>query len=213
MAGKPFVVGIAGGSGSGKTTLVQQLRALVPPAALAVIEHDAYYRANQTNYDHPDSLENELLVAHLDKLLAGHAIDRPDYDYTTHARRPTTVRVEPRPVLLVEGILLFAIPELRERIDLRVFVDAPAEERLVRRILRDQTPERNRTFDSILAQFRATVRPMHEAFVEPSRAHAHLVVPCGHGSDLGPALEVLLARIEAAMRDNPLLPANDDPGE
>jgi uridine kinase len=204
---RPFVLGIAGGSGSGKTTLVGHLRAGPARDRIAVLPHDAYYLDGDAmppsvrgtgNWDHPDALENALYVAHLDALVAGQAIDQPVYDFTRHARSERVVRVEPRPVLIVEGILLLAIPEVRRRIDLRVYVDTPAEERVMRRMLRDLS-ERGRTVESVAKQIRETVRPMHDQYVEPSRAFAHLVVPWDWDSDHRPAVEALVARIERAF--------------
>jgi uridine kinase len=199
----PFVLGIAGGSGSGKSSLVEQLRASAHGEHLAVLPHDAYYFnapdmpesvRGAGNWDHPDSLDSALYVAHVDALRAGHAVEQPVYDFTRHARSGRSLRIEPRPVLLLEGILLLAIPEIRQRIDLRVYVDTPAEERILRRVLRD-VAERGRTVESVAQQFRTTVRPMHDQFVEPSRAHAHLIIPWDWQTDPRPAVEVLLARI------------------
>lgn len=202
-----FVLGIAGGSGSGKSTLVANLQAGPYREHLNVLPHDAYYLNGEAmpehlrgsgNWDHPDALDNALYADHIDALLAGQTVAQPVYDFTTHSRGDQVVRVEPRPVLVVEGILLLAIPEIRRRIDLRVYIDTPPEERVVRRILRDIT-ERCRTVESVAKQFRETVRPMHDRFVEPSRCRAHLIVPWDWDSDHRPALEVLHARIAQAV--------------
>jgi uridine kinase len=202
-----FVIGIAGGSGSGKTTIVERL--LRHPACkdvLSFLPHDAYYFnacempegiRQAHNWDHPDSLDNRLFVEHLDTLRAGRPVNRPVYDFSTHSRSPTTMPVEPRAVLLLEGILLFAVEEVRQRIDLRVFVDTPADLRLLRRALRD-VRERGRTFESIGEQYHTTVRPMHQQFVEPGRVHAQLVIPWM--VDNPEAVEVLAARIVTASR-------------
>jgi uridine kinase len=142
------------------------------------------------NWDHPDSLDNELFLGHLDALRRGVAVEQPDYDFATHSRTGRTTRIEPRPVILTEGVLLFVLPEIRERLDLRVFVHTPAEERFIRRLERD-TNERGRSISTVIEQFRDTVQPMHERFVEPSRVHAHLVIPWGHGPMNDPAVAVL----------------------
>jgi uridine kinase len=204
---RSFVLGIAGGSGSGKSTLVEHLRTSVYRESITVLAHDAYYLdgpnmpprvREQRNWDHPDALDNALFVAHLDTLLAGGSVEQPVYDFATHSRTERTVHIEARPVLLVEGILLLAIPEIRQRLDLRVFVDTPAEERLLRRMQRD-IADRGRNLASVAEQFRSTVRPMHDLFVEPSRVHAHLIVPWDWQGDPGPAIAVLLARIGVAV--------------
>lgn len=204
---RPFVLGIAGGSGSGKTTIIAQLRASPYHDHLNVLPQDAYYLNGPDmppsvrgtgNWDHPDALENTLYVEHIDALIAGAAIDQPVYDFATHSRTEQVIRVEPRPILVLDGILLLAIPEIRHRIDLRVFVDTPGEERVVRRILRDIT-ERGRTVESVTQQFRESVRPMHDRFVEPSRNHAHLIILWDWDTDHRPAIEVLLARIAVAV--------------
>jgi uridine kinase len=181
---RPLVLGVAGGSGSGKTTLVELLVARAG-ARVAHLPHDAYYKdladmpdavRAATNWDHPDALDNDLFLRHVAELTAGRGIDRPVYDFTVHARAADAVRVEPRPVVLLEGILLFAVPAIRDAIDVRVFVDTPADLRLLRRARRDVT-ERDRSIESVMDQYLSTVRPMHDRFVEPGRLHAHLVVP------------------------------------
>ncbi|MBW3666693.1 MAG: uridine kinase [Actinobacteria bacterium] len=182
----PLLIGIAGGSGSGKTTIasavVEGLHGRV-----VVIEHDAYYRHRPdlsfeeragVNYDHPDSLETELLVRHLAALRSGNAVDRPVYDFTRHLRSEETVRVGSGRVIVVEGILVLAEPALRDQLDLKVFVDTDPDLRLARRLQRD-IEERGRSLDSVMTQYFATVRPMHLAFVEPSKRHADLIIPEG----------------------------------
>ncbi len=182
---RPLVVGIAGGTGSGKTTVAHKLAAAMPGGRCALIEHDAYYRDQahlapteraRTNYDHPSSLESELLVAHLRALRDGQAVDVPIYDFAAHTRAPGSRRVEPSAVIIVEGILVFTEPALREQMDIKIFVDTDADIRLMRRIRRD-LEHRGRTFQSIRDQYYATVRPMHIEHVEPTKRWADLIVP------------------------------------
>ena len=195
------VLGLAGGSGAGKTTLVDGLTSRLGDDA-SVLWYDEYYhdlahlpveRRAIVNYDHPDSLDDALLVDHLDGLLAGRPVDVPIYDFATHTRTGRTRRVEPRPVVVVDGILVLAVPALRRRLDLAVFVDAPAEIRLARRMDRD-VRERGRTAAMVQSQFEATVAPMHEAFVEPSAIHADLHVD-GTG-DMVANLDTLMDAVE-----------------
>ncbi len=175
------VLGLAGGSGAGKTTLVDGLSSRLG-GDVSVLWFDEYYhdlahlppeRRAVANFDHPDSLDEALLIDHLDGLLAGRPVDVPVYDFATHTRTGRTRRVEPQPVVVVDGILVLAVPDVRSRLDLAVFVDAPAEVRLARRMDRD-VRERGRTMASVRAQFEATVAPMHEAFVDPSAENADL---------------------------------------
>lgn len=184
----PLILGIGGGSGSGKTTISESIVEEIGDEQVELIQHDSYYRdlthlpveeRSKVNYDHPDSLETDLLVAHLGKLLAGESIDRPVYDFTVHNRSPETVRVEPKPVVIVEGILVLYEPTLRDLMDLKVYVDTDADLRIVRRLGRDIN-ERGRTFDSVQQQYLETVRPMHLQFVEPSKRYADIVIPEGY---------------------------------
>ncbi len=213
---RTFVIGIAGGSGSGKSTLVEKILEIPRRPQVSLLPHDAYYldepKMPETvrkakNWDHPEALDNELFAAHVRQLLKGEGVDCPVYNFGTHSRSDCTKRVEPSPVLLLEGILLFAIPEIRELMNLRVFVDSPAEERIVRRILRDIKPVevggRGRTVESVTKQFRETVRPMHDQYVEPSRAFADLIIPWDWGANHAPVIEVLLARIDQATGKHP----------
>ena len=204
---KSFVIGIAGGSGSGKSAIVDQLMRSDHGSRISLLPHDAYYLDGDRmpkeireadNWDHPDALDNRLFLEHIDRLLSGQDIARPVYDFSTHSRTSGIQSVLPQPVLLLEGILLLAIPEIRRRIDLCIFVDTPPDERIVRRMLRD-IAERGRTVESVARQFRSTVRPMHDQFVEPSRAHAHVVIPWDWQASDKPALDVLLARIGVAI--------------
>ncbi|MSR38894.1 MAG: uridine kinase [Planctomycetes bacterium] len=185
---RPFLVGIAGGSGSGKTTLTQLLATRLG-SRCSVVQHDAYYRQlahlppqerAMVNFDHPDSLDNELLVAHLELLRGGTAIEQPEYDFTTHTRRAKTTSIAARPIVLVEGILVLSLQKLRQVLDLKVFVDAAADVRALRRARRD-VEERGRTLNSVFDQWFATVRPMHDRFVDPARVFADVRID---GEDL-----------------------------
>jgi len=196
-----LVVGIAGGTGSGKTTVAAKLAAAMPPHRCVTIEHDSYYRDQAhlpleeralINYDHPASLESVLLAHHLRDLRAGRAVDMPIYDFATHTRRAETRHVAPAPVIIVEGILVFADPALREQMDVKIFVDTDPDIRLMRRIRRD-LEVRGRTFQSVRDQYYATVRPMHIEYVEPTKRWADLIVP--EGGDNRVALDVLLGQL------------------
>ena len=198
----PVIIGIAGGTGSGKTTVAQAIYDRVGRDRIEWISHDSYYRnfdglsheeRAKINFDHPDSLETELLVRHLDVLAKGSSVEVPKYDFATHARRIDTQRVEPRRVIIVEGILVLAEPELRRRIDIKLFVDTPADIRFVRRLVRD-IQGRGRSLDSVVKQYLTTVRPMHEEFVEPSKRHADLIIPEGGENQV--ALDAIISRVE-----------------
>lgn len=200
-----LVLGVAGGSASGKSAVVQEVVRLLGSDTTAVIPHDAYYRdlshltmeeRRQVNVDHPHSLETDLLVEHLELLLEGRAIERPVYDFATHVRRPSPVRVRPAPVLIVEGILVLAEDALRERMDVKVFVDVPEEVRLQRRLERD-VRLRGRTPESVRRDHETRVEPMHARFVEPSRALADMTIT-GGGRNLE-AIRELVARLEAML--------------
>lgn len=186
MDHKTLMIGIAGGTGSGKTTLVRKL-GLRFGDSVSVVCHDWYYRAQnglsleeraRQNYDCPEAFETDLLVRDLARLRDGQAIDCPQYDYTVHNRSEATVRVSPASVVVVEGILIFADPALRDMFDIRIFVDTDADIRILRRLSRD-VKERGRSIDSVFCQYVDTVKPMHEAYVEPSKKYAHLIVPEG----------------------------------
>jgi len=196
-----LIIGIAGGTGSGKTTLARKLIEALPDQKASLIEHDWYYRDRShltpperalVNFDEPDALENDLLLTHLRALKAGSPASCPQYDFATHTRRALFRQVQPRPVVVVEGILLFAVSSLRDCFDLRIFVDTDDDIRLLRRLKRDLT-ERGRDVDSIEAQYYGSVRPMHHLHVVPSRRHAHLIVP--EGGENAPALEVIAGRL------------------
>ena len=201
----PIVFGIAGGSGSGKTTLARLILERVGKENIAYLPHDAYYKDlselphNQRvaiNFDHPDSLENDLLFEHIIRLRNYQPIDLPIYDFKNHARTDKIQRVEPRSVILVEGILIFADPTIRKLLDVKVFVDTDADLRFIRRLERD-IEERGRTTENVVRQYLATVRPMHLEFVEPSKRYADVIVPEGGLNAV--AMEMVVARLEALL--------------
>ena len=202
---KTTIIGIAGGTGSGKSTFTNRLKNFFGED-ITVIYHDNYYRRQdgilfekrvKVNYDHPDSLETDLLVEHLKELKAGKTIECPVYDYSQHNRSSEIIKIEPRPIILVEGILLLADERIRSLLDIKVYVEADADERILRRILRD-VKERGRSLDSVIAQYRATVKPMHEAFVEPSKRNADIIIP--NGGENGPAIEMLAHHIRSLIQ-------------
>lgn len=195
-----LVIGIAGGSGSGKTTLMKRLVERFGDH-VTVLSHDNYYKRHDEltyeqrcalNYDEPDALETSLMVQHLDLLRQGQAIDCPVYDFTQHNRSDETIRIHPEKVIIVEGIMIFVDPELRQRMDIRIFVDTDADVRLCRRIKRDVN-KRGRSLESVLNQYQQTVKPMHEMHVEPSKKFADLVVPEGGKNQV--ALDMIEGRI------------------
>src|SRR6202453_3244920 len=201
----PLILGIAGGSGSGKSTIARSILAALPPGTGVLLEQDHYYRAQghlpfekreQVNYDHPDALELDLLMAHIDSLRTGHAITRPSYDFAHHDRAKAGVRIEPAPVLVVEGILVLADERLRARLHVKVFVDTDADIRLMRRIRRD-LEQRGRSFAQVRKQYYETVRPMHLAFVEPTKRFADLIVPEGGQNRV--ALDLILSHVRSRV--------------
>ena len=196
-----LVLGIAGGSGSGKTTLMNNIVARFQED-ITVLSHDSYYKRHddmtyeercQLNYDEPAALETELMVRHLDLLRSGQAIDCPVYDFTVHNRSSETTRVEPRKVIIVEGILIFENPQLRDLMDVRIFVDTDADIRLCRRVKRDVN-KRGRSLESVLTQYQQTVKPMYEKYVEPSKKYAHILVPEGGKNTI--AQEFIISLLE-----------------
>jgi uridine kinase len=202
---EPVVIGVAGGTGSGKTTVAREILRRAGTDQISLIQHDAYYRdlsdlppAQRTmqNFDHPDALDNSLLIAHLRELKANRAVDVPVYDFTTHTRTAETLRVEPHRVILVEGILIFADPALRRLMDVKIYVDTDADIRFIRRLERD-IAERDRTMASVIRQYLATVRPMHQEFVEPSKRYADVIIPEGGFNEV--AMEMIAARIKALL--------------
>lgn len=202
----PLLLGIAGGTGSGKTTVAEAIAVGLGPEATRV-DHDSYYQDQShlspedretLNYDHPDALDHRLLAEHLAALKRGEAVDKPVYDFKTHTRRAETVRVEPAPVIIVEGILTLAIPAVRALFDIKVFVDTADDIRLMRRIRRD-LEQRGRSFSDIREQYYRTVRPMHIAFVEPSKAHADVIIPEGGRNRI--AIDIVVGHVRHYLMD------------
>jgi uridine kinase len=182
-----MIIGISGGTGSGKTTVANRILETVSADQVVFIQQDLYYRnlkdmpldyRNAANFDHPDALDNDLLINHLKKLKAGEPVELPIYDFRTHTRLPATTRIQSKPIVILEGILIFAEPRLREQLDIKVFVDTPDDIRFIRRLRRD-IAERGRTLDSVIEQYMATVRPMHIQFIEPSKRFADVIIPEG----------------------------------
>jgi uridine kinase len=202
---QPIIIGVAGGTASGKTTVSQKILQLIGPDQLAYVEHDAYYRdlsylplvERQTlNFDHPDSLENELLITHLETLLQGQPVDVPVYDFAQYIRMDQVKRIEPKQVVIVEGILIFVDKQLREMMDIKIYVDTPPDLRFIRRLQRD-VAERGRSVQHVIDQYLDTVRPMHLEFVEPSKHFADVIIPRG-GQNIK-AIEMVAAQIQRML--------------
>jgi uridine kinase len=204
MDAKPLTIGVAGGTGSGKTTVVEKLMEAGSSQAV-LLPHDAYYREmahlsleerGRINWDHPDALETDLLVTHLSSLIAWEPVAIPQYDFRTYSRLPEPLPVQPCPVVIVEGILILAERELRDLLDIKIFVDTDADIRFIRRLTRDVV-ERGRSLPSVIEQYLATVRPMHNEFVEPSKRYADLIIP--EGGHNFRAIEMLVSRVREAV--------------
>jgi uridine kinase len=202
----PIVIGIAGGTGSGKTTVANVILKRVGNHRIAYLPHDAYYRELKdlppiqraaVNFDHPDSLESELMLADILRLKQWKSVNLPVYDFSTHSRTDNYIHVDPQPVIIVEGILIFAEPELREIFDVKLFVDTDADLRFIRRLQRD-IAERGRVMEKVIQQYLTTVRPMHLEFVEPSKRYADVIIPEGGLNEV--AMEMVIARIESLLK-------------
>lgn len=200
-----MIIGICGGTGSGKTTIARKIVESVGAQNVVLVEQDSYYRnlsdmpldeRHQANFDHPDSIDSDMLVNHLMRLKQGLAVEMPLYDFVTHTRSDRIEVIEPRPVVIVEGILIFAEPRVLDLLDVRVFVDTPDDIRLMRRLKRDIT-ERGRTFERTLEQYERTIRPMHFEFVEPSKRHADIIIP--EGSNTGITIDFLCSMVREKL--------------
>ncbi|MBI3404966.1 MAG: uridine kinase [Acidobacteria bacterium] len=206
QGGKTLVVGICGGTGSGKTTISTRIIHALSKDNVQILEQDHYYKDisqmackehAKINFDHPDALDTPLMIAHVQALRAGQAIERPVYDFTTDRRKPETVQLDPRPALLIEGILLFENAALRELMDIKIFVDTDADIRFIRRLGRDLR-ERGRTVESVVQQYTATVRPMHIEFVEPSKRFADVIIPEGGHNEVG--IDLVIQKIRSLVK-------------
>ena len=203
----PITLGVCGGTGSGKTTVARRVLERVGAHLVAHLPHDAYYKEAghlppeqraKLNFDHPDALDNDLLIEHLRELQAGRPVEIPVYDFKTHNRRLETLRVDPQPVILVEGILIFADKRLRDLMDVKIYVDTDADLRLLRRLKRD-IEERGRSIGSVIDQYMSTVRPMHLEFVEPSKRYADVIIPEGGFNEV--AIDMVASRLRALIGD------------
>ncbi|MCZ7667778.1 MAG: uridine kinase [Chloroflexi bacterium] len=207
---RPIVFGVAGGTASGKTTVANMILEAVGASQVAYLPHDAYYcdkpqmsfaERSQQNYDHPNSLENKLLAKHIKLLREGQSVEAPVYDFTHHLRKEETVLVEPAPIILVEGILIFTKRQLRKLMDIKVFVDTDADIRFIRRLRRDME-ERERSQESVVAQYLETVRPMHLKFVEPSKVYADVIIPRGGRNTV--AIDMVVSGLRELLREHGL---------
>ena len=206
MSNRRLVIGICGGTGSGKTTITERIIAAMSEESVQVLQQDHYYkdlphlpldeRAKQ-NFDHPDSLDTPLLTEHVRRLREGQPIERPVYDFTQHRRRPETMRLDPRPALIIEGILIFESKPLRELMDIKIFVDTDADLRFIRRMGRD-IRERGRTVESVVDQYLRTVRPMHMEFIEPSKRYADVIIPEGGYNEVG--IDLVIQKIRSLVQ-------------
>lgn len=201
-----LTIGIAGGSGSGKTTIANRIIASVGAGRISFIEMDCYYRdlshltpaeRAEHNFDHPGAVDVELFLAHIDRLRRGEAIEKPQYDFVTHTRRREAVRIQPHPVVILEGILLYENPQVRERIDIKVYVETPSDIRFIRRLERD-IKERGRSPEAVVHQYYKTVRPMHLAFTEPTREYADIIIPWQGYNEV--AVDMVISRVETCLK-------------
>ena len=202
----PLLIGIAGGTGSGKTSVTDKIVKLLDGGCVLVIQHDSYYKdlsafgrlsPAEINYDHPDSLETELLIRHIRALKEGRPVDQPVYNFTTHRRLESTQQLEPKEIIIVEGILIFVEKTLRDLMDIKIFIDTDADERLLRRLKRD-IAERRRSIDSVMQQYITTVKPMHLEFVEPSKHWADIIIP--RGAENNVAIDMVVTKITTLLR-------------
>ena len=205
---EPLFIGISGGSGSGKTTIVRRIYKEVPERSIAIIEHDAYYKDQsnityeercKTNYDHPFAFDTDLFVEHIKELKKGSVIQKPIYDYSIHNRKKETIKVEPKEIIIVEGLLVFYEERIRDLLDIKIFVDTDADIRILRRINRDMR-DRGRSLESIMNQYMSTVRPAHEQFIEPTKKYADIIVTEG-GNNLV-AVDLMVTKIKSLLYNN-----------
>ncbi|MEL7647244.1 MAG: uridine kinase [Sedimentibacter sp.] len=202
---KPIFIGICGGSGSGKTTIVNKIYSAVPEKSIAILEHDSYYKDQssmsyeqrcRTNYDHPFAFDTDLFVEHIKELKEGKTINKPIYDYGIHNRKQETIDVDPKEIIIVEGLLVFYEERIRDLLDIKIYVDTDADIRILRRIIRDIN-ERSRSLESVINQYMDTVRPAHEQFIEPSKKYADIIVTEG-GNNLV-AIDLMVTKIKSLL--------------
>ncbi|WFA09668.1 uridine kinase [Tissierella sp. Yu-01] len=203
---RPILIGIAGGTGSGKSTVTKEIFKTISDDNVIVIEQDSYYKDQShlsfeqridTNYDHPDAFDNKLLIKHLSELLDGKTIEKPIYDFENHNRKKETIRVEPKDIIILEGILILFEKEIRDLLDIKIFVDTDSDVRIIRRILRDMK-DRGRTLDSVIVQYMGTVRPAHLQFVEPTKRYADIIIPEGGYNKV--AIDIIVAKINEIIK-------------
>ncbi|SDY49266.1 uridine kinase [Evansella caseinilytica] len=211
MEKKPVIIGVAGGSGSGKTTVANKIYCKFHDTEIVKIEQDSYYKDQahlameerlKTNYDHPLAFDNELLLSHLKTLLNREAIDKPVYDFTVHTRSQQTIKVEPRDVIILEGILILEDERLRDIMDIKLYVDTDSDIRIIRRLLRD-IKERGRTIDSVIEQYTSVVRPMHLQFIEPTKRYADIIIPEGGYNQV--AIDLMVTKIKTILEEKEIL--------
>lgn len=202
---KPLVIGIAGGTGSGKSTVSKAILDSIPERNVAIIEQDCYYKDQShlpaegrvnVNYDHPLAFDTELLIEHIEKLIKGQAIEKPQYDFTVHNRKKQTLKVEPKDVILLEGILILDSPKLRELMDIKIFVDTDADVRIIRRIVRDMR-ERGRSLESVISQYLNIVKPAHNEFCEPTKRYADIIIPEGGYNKV--AVDIMVTKVKSII--------------
>lgn len=205
---RPLLIGITGGTGSGKSTVTREIVNSLPKESITIIEQDAYYKDQsnltyeervKTNYDHPDAFDTKLLVKHLNMLLNGQAIEKPMYDFSIHNRKKETVRIEPRDIIILEGIMILQEVEIRDILDIKVYVDTDADVRIIRRIVRDMN-ERGRTLESVINQYLNVVKPMHLQFVEPTKRYADIIIPEGGYNKV--AVDILVTKVLSILNNN-----------
>lgn len=203
----PILIGISGGTGSGKSTVTKEIFSSIPEESCTIIEQDSYYKDQshlsyeervKTNYDHPDAFDNQLLILHLKDLLSGKAIEKPIYDFEEHNRKKETIKVEPKAIIILEGILILFEEDLRDLLDMKIFVDTDSDVRIIRRILRDMK-ERGRTLDSVILQYMNTVRPAHLQFIEPTKRYADIIIPEGGQNKV--AIDLLVTKINETIKE------------
>lgn len=211
MKKKPVVIGVAGGTGSGKTTVAREIYRNFKEKSILMLEHDAYYKDQsektmeeriKTNYDHPLAFDTDLLLEHMKKLLNYESIEKPIYDYANHTRSTESVYVEPKDVIIFEGILILEDVRLRDLMDIKVFVDTDADIRIIRRLVRD-IEERGRTLDSVINQYTSVVRPMHLQFIEPTKRYADIIIPEGGQNRV--AIDLMVTKIRSILEENEIL--------